>query len=691
MNENATLNIPLFATDQNVADIISWSVLNAPSGYTLTPGANGSATLVLNTNYSSSGVYAVQVTATDGNGGISSRSFNLTVNDAAPAVPVLNTAQFIFGTGVNLVWQDLSNNETGFEIWRSTSSGGIYSLTGTVNAANATSFTDNTAAGNTLYYYKVKSKNAVDVSGFSNSVSVFTNRVPQISSINNVVLKTNQSTIVNITATDDVSDVIRLTATGLPAFATLSDYGNGTGQINIIPNTGSIGIYTVTVTAKDSYDSARSTTFTINIIDKDVTSVYLNLTDNVSVAGKPWNNLLNASFVGAVFSGLKDDVDNASSITVSMLDGFGWTPGAGMRTRNGKEVYPESVMRVGVIEPTTTNKRIEISGLALTGYKYNFVFFNSYDQDLSFITNFTINGQTVTLDAKYNSTKTVQINGITPDANGKVIINVAKNAGADYALLSSLIIQSYPTSVAILSPADLRVTSTTRTTASLQWQDRSDNEEAVNGFQIFRADNFNPNYVQVGSVNVGVTSFTDVNLTPNKTYYYAVRAKKSGVAVYSSYSNLAVANTLTYAVYVNFNNVYKALAPWNNLNTIPQFGYVWNNLKDETNTTTSLSMTQTNTWSGLYGNGINTGSNTGVYPDNVMRESYGLFPGAIGKFKVTGLNVGLKYDFTFFASANDYSDVTVAYTIGNKTSLFNASLNKTGTITMYNIVADEKW
>ncbi len=687
--ENGSLNISLSATDQNPSDIISWSVVNLPAGYNLTPGANGSANLSINPGYSSSGMYHVLVTATDGAGGISTAGFDLTVIDAAPAIPVLVSAQFNYGNGVQLNWQDQSNNETGFENWRSTNEAGPYALVGTANTVDATNFTDNTVTGNTKYYYRIKSKNTVDVSEFSNTVAVFTNRTPVVSSIANVLLKNNQTSIINLAATDDVNNVLFLEAEGLPSFATLSDYGNGTGQINIIPKTGSTGVYPVTIIARDEFGATGTASFTISIVDRDMVQVYLNFTDAVNLAGKPWNNLVNASTPGTVYGNLKDDNDNASSISVKMVDAFGWTTITGMRSRNGKEIYPESVVRAGIIEPSSGTRTIEVSGLALSGRKYNFIFFNSYDQGRNLLTDFTINGQTVSLEARYNTSHTVQINGISPDANGKVYITIAKDATAEYAALNAMIIQSYETaSVSIVSPANLMVKSTTRTTVNLEWQDRSNNETATGGFVIYRADDLNPSFTQVATVNANVNSFTDINLVANRTYYYTVRARANGNA-YSAYSNVATANTLADAVYINFNEHFAAGNPWNNLNSPPQINNVWSNLLNESGQPTSLSLYQTNTWSGLYTNGINTGNNSGIFPDHVMIESYGLFPGETGRMKLTGLNVSMRYNLSFFASANDYNDITVAYTVNGRTSLFNASLNKTNTITIYDVVPDE--
>ena len=50
---------------------------------------------------------------------------------------------------------------------------------------------------------------------------------------------------------------------------------------------------------------------------------------------------------------------------------------------------------------------------------------------------------------------------------------------------------------------------------------------------------------------------------------------------HSDFSNVAVAYTLAYAVYINFTVDSIAPTPWNNTLVPPQKGYVWNNFVDE--------------------------------------------------------------------------------------------------------------
>ena len=863
VNEGDNLNINLTAQDQNVSDVLTWSVSGLPNAFSLTQGSNGTATLSLTPGYAAAGVYTATASVTDGKGGSATRQFKLTVNNkdpktivyvrfkdqdamgapwnsvtgttttnlkdasgnttniglalqtswwaawhegpqtgnnsgvypdpvlldyyyfgifggpetvsakvtgldvsktysltfyagsawvgaadngtttytvgaqtvslyvqnntqntvsingitpaadgtitftmakaagtpvgylnalvissayddgTAPVAPKALIAQNVSGQGVQLNWQDVAYNETAYEIYRSATAAGPFAKIGQTQS-DATSYVDATVTGATQYYYEIRAINSYGASNYSNIVGIGTlNRIPQINAIASVVVKNNQSTTINVTATDDATDHLTLTATNLPSFATFTDNGNGTGVININPTANSIGFYQgVTITAKDNSDSARSTAFDISVVDKDVSSVYLNFSDG-SVGPKPWNNLSGWPFANTTFSNMIDDSNLPTGINVTLVSGFEGVVASGMRPGNGTGVYPEVVMRTGEYESSTATRTVKISGLS-TAKKYNFVFFNSHDDGLKCLTNFTINGTTVSLDATYNVNKTVQINGISPDASGNVTISIAKANGSDYAFLSTLVIQSYASSLTLLNPTDLRVTDIKRNTVSLQWADRA---SAETGYEVWRATQSNGSYTLLKSLGAGVTSYTDAGLTQNTTYYYTVRAK--GATAYSAYSNVVTATTYGYSIYVNFTSTNNAPMPWNNLDAIPQQGYSWSNFTDETGAPSSTGMQVTNTWAGMYSAGVTTGNNSGIFPDNVMIDSYGLFPGQTGTLKVTGLNLSMKYDFTFFASSLAYGDVNVAYTINGKTVLLNTSLNSKGLVTVYGVTADE--
>ena len=85
-----------------------------------------------------------------------------------PARPTGVTASAIAYNKVNVGWTDNSSNETGFEIWRYSSSNAKPGIVGTM-AANATSFVDSSVSGSTTYFYMVQAVNTYGASGFDSA------------------------------------------------------------------------------------------------------------------------------------------------------------------------------------------------------------------------------------------------------------------------------------------------------------------------------------------------------------------------------------------------------------------------------------------------------------------------------------------------------------------------------------------
>ena len=598
----------------------------------------------------------------------------------APAAPTVLTAQNI-SASVQLSWNDIAYNETGYNIYRALASNSIYSLIGTTQS-ETTSYTDTSIIGNTKYLYKIAAVNTNGVSAYSNIVTITTpDKAPKLNAIADVILKNNQTSSVNIIAIDDSADYVTLSVSGLPTFATFTNNGNGKGTINVNPTINNLGNYIVTVTSEDMSDSIVSTVFNILVTDPNVSSTYLSFSDGAHNLPMPWNLIGPYPVAGASFNNIKDDSNAPTGITLTFKNGFQGVIESGMQPVEGVGIYPNVIMRTADYEGTSNMDTIQLSGLSASKM-YNFVFFNSHDDGLNGTTNFTIGTKTVTLNATDNLIRTIQINGITPDTSGIVNIIVSKNTGADYAFISTLVIQSYAPSYTNLTPTNLRTTNITRNAISLVWQDRANTET---GYQIWRAADSSGSYTLVATVGASVKTYTDANLSSNKTYTYSVRGVFG--STYSNFSNTLTATTYSYNVYLNYTLSNDAGLPWNNLDALPQNGYSWNNFFDDKGVITGTGMQLTTDWAGLYSAGVN-GMDKGIYPNVVMIDSYGLYPGQTGILQVTGLNLNMKYDFTFYASSQAYGDVNVAYTINGVTTLLNASLNVNGAQTIYGVTPD---
>ena len=87
VTENDTLTIPLSATDQNIADILTFS-FSGPTFITLTDNGDGAGYLTASPGFADAGTHTITVTVTDFGGLTDSQQFTLTVNDD-PRAPTL--------------------------------------------------------------------------------------------------------------------------------------------------------------------------------------------------------------------------------------------------------------------------------------------------------------------------------------------------------------------------------------------------------------------------------------------------------------------------------------------------------------------------------------------------------------------------------------------------------------------------
>lgn len=95
---------------------------------------------------------------------------------AVPAAPTSLSASAVSTSQINLAWTDASDNETGFQIERSTS-GGAFTLV-TMVASNATSFSNSGLAASTTYAFRVRAVNGTGNSGFTSTATATTQAAP---------------------------------------------------------------------------------------------------------------------------------------------------------------------------------------------------------------------------------------------------------------------------------------------------------------------------------------------------------------------------------------------------------------------------------------------------------------------------------------------------------------------------------
>ncbi len=151
--------------------------LNGSDGWTKIADVAANATTYSDPNLSPRTRYFYRIRAVNAAGPSDySNIADATTPDAPPAAPARLTATAASTTQIDLNWGDASDNETGFEIERSTD-GVTFAKIADV-AANATTYPNTGLTPNTRYYYRIRAKNAVGTSAYANVADATTPDVP---------------------------------------------------------------------------------------------------------------------------------------------------------------------------------------------------------------------------------------------------------------------------------------------------------------------------------------------------------------------------------------------------------------------------------------------------------------------------------------------------------------------------------
>ena len=384
-------------------------------------------------------------------------------------------------------------NETAFEIYRGSNSGGPYQLIKIV-PAETSAYNDSALTPNTTYYYVVRAINNTGASAGSNEASTKT-------------LIDNQPPTPPLNVT----------------------YGGSTPtsvKLRWFPSTDNIGIkrYDIYINNVKHY-STTSTDFTANNLDPDKWYAFtvraVDLSGNLSapspqVMGYTHRQGLNYKYYDGTFSTLPDfnaltpaktgiiaGVNTGSSFRNSpdnygiLWEGFIYIPTTGNYTfatysDEGSKVYidvpyaadaPEVVNNDGIHPPTLAIGNISLAKgyhrIAVTYFERTNVEF----MGLFWANDAGIVGEEISPNYFTPS----PIDGIPP----------------------------------IVAPSGLTATTQSYNKIKLVWSDISDDET---GFEILRSTSSGANYISAGRVGPNKTTFTDSALNSATTYYYKVRS-----------------------------------------------------------------------------------------------------------------------------------------------------------------------
>ena len=648
-------------------------------------------TTFTNTGLNSSTAYFYKVKAVGGENESPFTEFQTNSTPAAPGTPTAPAelaADNISTAFISLSWLNTSANETNVQIWKSTDNVNFSLLT--TLPAKANSYTDNAVTAFTQYYYYVMGINENGNGERSESLDVIAgNNAPGVSEVNNMFIKTDVTLSQDFVVTDP-GDNVTVNIPGKPSFITLQSLGGNVYRITASPTIDNIGWYFLAVSVKDNKGAITTDSFSVAVADKNVRSVYINLGNTAEVAPVPWNNWGGILIAGSVRNSLKDETNTITPFSITAVNAWARLTELGHITGNNTGALPDSVLRSGIADSVAAARQFRFAGLN-PAMRYNVVFLGSQNEGINATTEYSIGTQRDTLRTTYNTHQTGNLNSLAPDAGGQILVNVRRINFMSY--LNAIVLEEYSPSITLLNPVNLYAEAVDRTTIDVSWSDRTNNEAVADGYELTRAtDSLFTNVEAVISLRGNVTTYRNTGLTPNRKYWFRVRAK-SGTS-FSEYSNRVKTITPANMVLVNFNvSVTNAPSPWNNLETSPDQFESFSNLINQNLQISGINLRIEQPFNGEFNAGQTTGNNSGVVPDNVLQANYWIDKTQLAQFRVTGLNATRRYRFGFVGSSSPNGwfkdNYTATYSINGRTVYLNSWTNTSKIVWIGDVVPDE--
>lgn len=269
MLENTVLVVNITASDPDAGDTIMLAVANLPAFGVFVDNGDGTGTITFTPGFTDAGVYPnITVSATDALGESDSDTFTLTVGNVNRP-PVLSAiGNQLVAEGSNTVLSLTAPDADGDTVTFSGSNlPGFATLTQTgPNSATLTLLPGFTDAGS---YPNVVVSVDDGNTGTDSETFLITvtnvNRSPVLTAIGNQAMLEGATLVLNLTASDPDGDFPDFSITGLPAFGTFVDNGDGTATLTFNPGATDAGNYPMTVTVTDDLLATDSETFTLSV------------------------------------------------------------------------------------------------------------------------------------------------------------------------------------------------------------------------------------------------------------------------------------------------------------------------------------------------------------------------------------------------------------------------------------------
>ena len=206
-------------------------------------------------------------------------------------------------------------------------------------------------------------------------------------------------------------------------------------------------------------------------------------------------------------------------------------------------------------------------------------------------------------------------------------------------------------------PYKFSAVSPSPSTVNISWTDSTAN---VTGYQLYRSNNNDQNYVLVANIAAGTTSYTDVSLFSNAVYYYKVTASNAG-GVSGSPTEAKVTTQDNLPVIANIGNL---TARYGITTTV--------NVTATTVNLGGLKLTASGNLPSSFASFVDNGNGTGTLTFNPTVSNAGTYPGL---YVVATDAFGGTDTATFSLSVNNFYSPVIG-------SLSNITMNEGDTLTV---------
>ncbi|WOO39305.1 PKD domain-containing protein [Rubellicoccus peritrichatus] len=454
------------------------------------------------------------------------------------------------------------------------------------------------------------------------------------------------------------------------------------GDVNAIDTTATFsidGVYVLELSASDGVLTG-SDTVTITVTIPSDTPIVLYDFGTQSLPAGNWNLVRNAALGDEVLDAIDTNGD-PTSFDLRITDAFKSRDTTGL---SGTGLYPDEATTDSYFVSNANLGEITFEDLNPNRtYKVTIFASASLDSQVLALGDYTIDGNTQTLNAADNSNQTVVFNNISPDASGHIVLACIASGSSGEAFINVIELEQLPQNTPNTPPV---VDAGADQTVGLAVGATLDATVTDDGLS---PGNPTPTTTWSMVSGPGTVSFGDASAIDTSATFSVIGTYV--LELFATDGDLSSTDTVTITVddtvlpmpevtvlYDFGTQFYPSTGNWN----LVRYAALGDEVLDAIDTDgnpTPFDLRFTDAFKGRDATGL---TGTGLYPDDATYDSYYVNNANLGEITFEDLDPDQSYRLTIFASAALDPQVPALgdYTINGNTQTFNAADNTSQTI-----------